>query len=188
MIYGQLFLAFFIPNIIGYGGGPAIIPLIEAEVVGRYGWMNAQEFAEVLGLGNALPSPIATKMAGFVGYEVAGIGGALVAVLATVVPSLLLMLGALGLLYRHRESPRVKRMSQWVRPVIAIMMAWMVVSFFHEGLAGAGPVHTLLIGGMAAIALLRFQLHPALVVAGALVYGGVMLGSPVAVFPWNPSG
>lgn len=176
MIYVQLFLAFFIPNIVGYGGGPAIIPLIEAEVVGRYGWMNPQEFAEVLGLGNALPSPIATKMAGYVGYEVAGVGGAVVAVLATVVPTLLLMLGALGLLYRYRDSPRVKRMSQWVRPVIAIMMAGMVLSFFSEGLAGAGLVHTLLIGAAAAIALLRFKAHPALVVVGALAYGGLMLG------------
>lgn len=176
MIYAQLFLAFLIPNIIGYGGGPAIIPLIEAEVVGNHGWMSAQEFAEILGLGNALPSPIATKMAGYVGYEVAGLGGALVAVFATVVPSLLLMLGALGLLYRHRDSPRVKRMSQWVRPVIAVMMASMVVSFLGEGLAGAGLVHTLLIASVAAIALLHFKTHPAFVVAGALVYGGLMLG------------
>lgn len=129
MIYWELFLAFFIPNIIGYGGGPAIIPLIEAEVVGRYGWLTAQEFAETLALGNALPSPIATKMAGQIGFDVAGVGGALVAVLATVVPSLLLMLGALGLLYRYRDSPRVKRMSQWVRPVIAMMMAWLTWGF-----------------------------------------------------------
>lgn len=176
MIYAQLFLAFFIPNIIGYGGGPAIIPLIEAEVVGTHGWMSAQEFAETLGLGNALPSPIATKMAGYVGYEVAGLGGALVALFATVVPSLVLMLGALGLLYRHRDSPRVKRMSQWVRPVIAVMMASMVLRFFNEGLAGAGLVHTLLIAFVAAISLLHLKTHPALVVAGALVYGGLMLG------------
>ena len=176
MIYLQLFLAFFIPNIVGYGGGPAIIPLIEAEVVGRYGWMNAQEFAEILALGNALPSPIATKMAGYVGYEVAGVGGAAVAVLATVVPTLLLMLGALGLLYRYRDSPRVKRMSQWVRPVIAIMMAGLVLTFFSEGLAGAGLLHTLIIGAAAAIALLRFKAHPAIVVLGALLYGAVMLG------------
>ncbi|GGY07357.1 putative transporter YwrA [Litchfieldella qijiaojingensis] len=176
MIYWQLFLAFFIPNIIGYGGGPAIIPLIEAEVVGRYGWMGAQEFAETLALGNALPSPIATKMAGYVGYDVAGIGGAAVAVFATVVPSLLLMLGALGLLYRYRESPRVKRMSQWVRPVIAVMMAWLSWSFFSEGLSGAGLIHTLLIGIVAAIALLRFRVHPAFVVMAALIYGGLFLG------------
>ncbi|SFU58214.1 chromate transporter [Halomonas korlensis] len=176
MIYWELFLAFFIPNIIGYGGGPAIIPLIEAEVVGRYGWMGAQQFAETLALGNALPSPIATKMAGYVGYDVAGASGALVAVFATVVPSLLLMLGALGLLYRHRDSPRVKRMSQWVRPVIATMMAWLTWSFFSEGLDNAGWLHTVLIGAVSAIALLRFRTHPAFVVMAALIYGGLFLG------------
>lgn len=176
MIYWQLFLAFFIPNIIGYGGGPAIIPLIENEVVSRYDWMSAQEFAETLALGNALPSPIATKMAGYVGYDVAGAGGAAVAVFATVVPSLLLMLGALGLLYRHRESPRVKRMSQWVRPVIAVMMAWLTWSFFATGVDSAGLLHTLLIGILAAIALLRFNTHPAFVVLGGLIYGGLFLG------------
>lgn len=176
MIYWELFLAFFIPNIIGYGGGPAIIPLIEAEVVGRYEWMSAQQFAETLALGNALPSPIATKMAGQVGFEIAGVGGALVAVLATVVPSLLLMLGALGLLYRYRDSPRVKRMSQWVRPVITMMMAWLTWSFFSEGLHTAGLLHTLVIGAVAALALLRFRIHPAFIVMAALAYGGVFLG------------
>ncbi|MGP9499770.1 MULTISPECIES: chromate transporter [Halomonas] len=175
MIYWQLFLAFFVPNIVGYGGGPAIIPLLEAEVVGRYGWMTSQGFAETLALGNALPSPIATKMAGYVGYEVAGIGGAAVAIAATVVPSLLLMIAALGLLYRHRESPQVKRMSQWVRPVIAIMMAWLTLGFFLEGVNGAGWAHTLIIGAIAAIALVRFSVHPAFVVMGALVYGAFIL-------------
>lgn len=176
MIYWDLFLAFFIPNIIGYGGGPAIIPLIEAEVVGRYGWMNAQTFAETLALGNALPSPIATKMAGYVGYEVAGIGGAITAVSATVIPTLLLMLGALGLLYRHRDSLRVKRMSQWVRPVIAMMMAWLTLGFLLESLNTSGTVHTLIIGIVAAVALIRFNTHPAFVVMGALAYGGLFLG------------
>lgn len=175
MIYWELFLAFFIPNIIGYGGGPAIIPLIETEVVGRYGWMTSQVFAETLALGNALPSPIATKMAGYVGYEVAGVGGAFVAVAATVIPSLLLMLGALGLLYRHRKSPRVKRMSQWVRPVIAVMMAWLTLGFLLEGVNTSGVVHTIIIGVVAAIALVRFKVHPAFVVMAALIYGAVII-------------
>ncbi|WP_417421554.1 chromate transporter [Halomonas sp.] len=175
MIYWELFLAFFIPNIVGYGGGPAIIPLIEAEVVGRYGWMTSLTFAETLALGNALPSPIATKMAGYVGYEVAGIGGAFVAVAATVVPSLLLMIAALGLLYRHRESPQVKRMSQWVRPVIAMMMAWLTLGFLLEGVNGAGWLHTVIIGVVAAIALVRFKIHPAFVVMAALVYGAFVI-------------
>lgn len=176
MIYWHIFLAFFIPNIVGYGGGPAIIPLVEAEVVGNYNWMTSQEFAETLALGNALPSPIATKMAGQIGFEVAGTGGAVVAVLATVVPSLLLMLAALGILYRHRDSPRVKRMSQWVRPVIAMMMAWLTWNFLSEGIESAGFLHTAIIGSIAGVAMLYLRTHPAFIVMAALIYGGLFLG------------
>ncbi|MGB5854478.1 MAG: chromate transporter [Oceanisphaera sp.] len=176
MIYWNLFCAFFIPNIIGYGGGPAIIPLIESEVVGHYGWMSSQEFAETLALGNSLPSPIATKMAGYVGYSVAGAAGAIVAVFATVVPSLLLMLGSLKVLYHYRDSFRVKRMSQWVRPVIALMMAWLTMGFFIEGIENSGLVHILIIAAASYGALIKFKIHPALVVLFSLIYGGLLLG------------
>ena len=176
MIYWQLFLAFFIPNIVGYGGGPAIIPLIENEVVGKYGWMSHQGFAEILALGNALPSPIATKMAGYIGYDVAGVGGALIAILATVGPSLLLMLAALGTLYRYRDSIKVKSMSQWVRPVVMVLMAYLAWSFFDTGLDTIGPIHTLIIGLVAAILLMRTRMHPALVVCFGLGYGALLLG------------
>lgn len=176
MIYISLFIAFFVPNIIGYGGGPAIIPLIQAEVVGNFGWMTSAEFAETLAIGNALPSPIATKMAGQIGYEVAGPLGALVAVFATVAPSLLLMIAALGVVYRFRNSVQVKRMSQWVRPVIVVMMGVLVLSFFQESLAESGMVHTLLLGAVAAVALMVLRFHPALVVSSSLLYGAVFLG------------
>jgi len=176
MIYWQLFLAFFIPNIVGYGGGPAIIPLIENEVVGRYGWMSSQGFAETLALGNALPSPIATKMAGYIGYDVAGVPGSLIATFATVAPSLLLMLVALGTLYRYRESVKVKSMSQWVRPVVMTLMAYLTWSFLDEGLATAGIVHTAIIAGVAGVLLLATRVHPALVVCFGLGYGALLLG------------
>ncbi|MFC0268032.1 chromate transporter [Kushneria aurantia] len=176
MIYWQLFLAFFIPNMIGYGGGPAIIPLIENEVVGRYGWMTSQHFAETLALGNSLPSPIATKMAGYIGYDVAGPFGAVIAVLATVTPSLLLMLCALGLLTRYRDSIKVKSMSQWVRPVIMVLMGALVWSFFSEGVSSAGLWSTLGIGAVAAALLMGTRIHPALVVCLGLGYGALFLG------------
>jgi len=176
MLYWHLFIAFFIPNIVGYGGGPAIIPLIENEVVGRYGWMTAQTFAETLALGNALPSPIATKMAGYIGYDVAGAPGALVALFATVAPSLLLMLLALGTLYRYRDSIKVKSMSQWVRPVVMVLMAFLTWRFLDEGLAGAGPLHTAIIGGVAALLLGATRIHPAVAVCFGLGYGALLLG------------
>ena len=67
-------------------------------------------------------------------------------------------------------------MSQWVRPVIAMMMAWLTLGFLLESLNTSGTIHTLIIGVVAAIALMRFKTHPAFVVMGALVYGGVFLG------------
>lgn len=116
MIYIQLFLAFFYPGILGYGGRPASIPLIEYEVVDKYGWMNTSEFSEILALGNSLPEPIAIKMAGYIGYEVGGVLGAIVALFATVGPSLVAMLILLNILYRYRQSPKVKRLSSFVLP------------------------------------------------------------------------
>ncbi|OEY66026.1 chromate transporter [Marinobacter sp. X15-166B] len=176
MIYLSLFSAFFVANMIGYGGGPAIIPLIEAEVVGRFGWMTASEFAKTLAIGNALPSPIATKMAGQIGYDVAGFPGAAVALFATAAPSLLLMLAALGVILKFKDSPRVKRMSSWVRPVITVLMAILVLSFFKESMAAAGAYHTAILAVAAAIALVRFKIHPALVVSSSLFYGALFLG------------
>ncbi|KAA0015854.1 chromate transporter [Salinicola corii] len=176
MIYWDLFLAFFIPNIVGYGGGPAIIPLVENEVVGRYGWMSSQQFAETLALGNTLPSPIATKMAGYIGYDIAGIGGSLVATFATVAPSLILMLVALGTLYRYRDSIKVKSMSQWVRPVIMVLMGYLTWSFLGEGVHDAGWIHTAIIAAISVVMLWRLKLHPVWAVVVGLVYGGFLLG------------
>lgn len=176
MIYWQVFLAFFIPSIIGYGGGPAFIPLIENQVVGHYGWMTSQHFAQTLALGNALPSPIATKMAGYIGYDVAGVGGSLIAIFATVAPSLILMLAALGVLYRYRNSIKVQSMSQWVRPVITVLMGYLVWSFFNEGVTGAGLWQTLGIGVVAGVLLMGTRIHPALVVCMGLGYGALFLG------------
>ncbi|AYA78005.1 chromate transporter [Bacillus sp. Y1] len=176
MIYWQLFLAFFIPGILGYGGGPASIPLVENEVVDRYGWLSVNEFSEVLALGNALPGPIATKMAGYIGYEVGGIFGAVVAVFATVAPSLILMVTLLGLLMKFKESPKVKRLTVLVRPVIAVLLGVMTYDFFFSSFEGAGIWQTIGIGVISFVLMERLKVHPAYVIAGALVYGGVFLG------------
>lgn len=173
--YLDLFLAFFIPNIIGYGGGPAIIPLIEAQVIGQYGWMNAQEFAEVLALGNALPSPIATKMAGYIGYQIAGLPGAGIAVFATVAPSLMLMISALSLLYKFRHSPRVKALSQWVLPVIAALMMILSAKLIHSG-SSIGWPHFVILVAVSGLLLERLKCHPTLVIVAGLIYGALFLG------------
>ncbi|WP_192890128.1 chromate transporter [Vibrio bathopelagicus] len=175
-IYIDIFLAFFIPNIVGYGGGPAIIPLIEAQVVGQYQWMDATRFAEILALGNALPSPIATKMAGYIGYEVGGVFGAFLAVFATAAPTILIMIIAMSILYKYRNAPKVKALSAWVLPVIAALMAILTYKLVMSGVE-AGVIHFVLLFAFAAITLEKFKVHPTWVISSGLIYGAVFLGA-----------
>ncbi|WP_173917346.1 chromate transporter [Halobacillus sp. Marseille-Q1614] len=176
MIYWHIFIAFFIPGIVGYGGGPASIPLVENEVVGRFKWLTVNEFSEMLAMANALPGPIATKMAGYIGYQQAGILGASVGVFATVAPSLILMIALLSLLNKYKGSPRVKLMTSLIRPAIAVLLGVMAYQFFQTSYVSTGTLHTILLIVLSFVLLEKVKVHPAFVIAGSLLYGAVFLG------------
>ncbi|MBO8157420.1 MAG: chromate transporter [Bacillaceae bacterium] len=175
MKYWEIFLAFFIPGIVGYGGGPASIPLVENEVVRRYGWMSVNEFSEMLALANSLPGPIATKMAGYIGYVEGGIPGAIIGVFATVAPSLILMIVLLSVLYKFKDSPRVKKMTMLIRPTIAILLGIMAYRFFATSYEGAGMWQTAFLVAASYVFMQRMKVHPAFVIVGSLIYGAVFL-------------
>ncbi|WP_061568904.1 chromate transporter [Caldibacillus debilis] len=175
MIYWQIFLAFFIPGILGYGGGPSSIPLVEAEVVDRYHWMTSREFSEMLAIANALPGPIATKMAGYIGYMQGGILGMLIALFATIAPSLLLMIVLLSLLLRHKDSPRVKKMGVFVRPAIAVLIGILAFEFAFESAEKIGGWKTLFLAVVSFYLLEKKKIHPLYVITGALLYGAFFL-------------
>ncbi|QKS70618.1 chromate transporter [Paenalkalicoccus suaedae] len=176
MIYWELFVAFFIANIVGYGGGPATIPLVEYEVVTRYGWMTVEEFGEVVALSNALPGPIATKMAGYIGFAEAGVLGAGVALFATVMPSLILMIIMLSILMRFKDSPKVKKLSAFVRPTIAVLLGAMTVRFIETSYFDNGWLQTIFLLGSSYYLMEVRRMHPAFVILLALLYGGIFLG------------
>jgi chromate transporter len=171
------FLAFFIPGILGYGGGPSSIPLVENEVVGHYHWMDVPEFSKVLALGNALPGPIATKMAGYIGYVVAGVPGLVVGLIASVVPSLILMIVLGNLLYRYKDSPKIKRLTVLIRPIIAVLLGVMAYSFFKDAYESAGWLQPLAIAVVSFVLLEKLKIHPAFVVVAALGYGAIFMAS-----------
>src|SRR5690625_340052 len=173
--YWHLFLAFFIPGIVAYGGGPASIPLIEHEVVRNYSFMTTTEFGELIALANALPGPIATKLAGYIGYEVAGVLGATITIVATVFPSLIVMIILLSILGKYRHSPKVKRSTAIVRPTITILLDSLTFRFLQTSYETAGVLQTVILIGLSYICLERLRIHPACVVAGSLVYGAIFL-------------
>lgn len=91
MIYLQLFLSFFQIGLFGFGGGLAILSLIQMEVE-QHGWMTQQEFVDIVAVSQVTPGPIGINCATYVGYTVGGFWGSVLATFAIVLPSLIIML------------------------------------------------------------------------------------------------
>jgi chromate transporter len=175
MIYWEIFWAFFISNLLGYGGGPSTIPLIQNEVVNRYKWMTLSEFGDVLAIANALPGPIATKMAGFIGYDLGGVLGAVLALAATILPSAIAVIVLFKFVNLFKGSPKVKLMTKSVQPIIAVLLGVMACQFFWTAFENSGIIQLILLTLVSYVTLHRLKVHPSLVIAGALFYGGIFL-------------
>ena len=91
MLYFQLFISFFKIGLFGFGGGLAILSLIQMEVE-SHGWMTQQEFLDIVAVSQVTPGPIGINCATYVGYTTAGIWGSVLATFAIVLPSLIIML------------------------------------------------------------------------------------------------
>lgn len=91
MLYLQLFISFFKIGLFGFGGGLAILSLIQMEVE-SHGWMTQQEFVDIVAVSQVTPGPIGINCATYVGYTTAGIWGSVLATTAIVLPSLIIML------------------------------------------------------------------------------------------------
>jgi len=118
MIYLQLFLSFFKIGILGFGGGMAIVSLIQTEVE-RYGWMSATEYLDVLAISQMTPGPIGINAATYVGYTASGsVLGAVVATCSIILPSLIIMMIISALYFRISRRWAQNRIYQWVMVVI----------------------------------------------------------------------
>ncbi|MBF0705456.1 chromate transporter [Alkalihalobacillus hwajinpoensis] len=166
----HLFLAFFRVGMLGYGGGPSSIPLVHKEVVEKYKWMDDDEFADILALGNSLPGPIATKMAGYIGHRVAGITGMLNAVLATIVPTIGIMIFLLTFLSTFREKAWVQGMTQAVVPVVGVMLAVLTYDFFRKAQGNLGWILTIVLTVASFLFIEIAGIHPGIVIGCLLLY------------------
>lgn len=170
MKQADIFLAFFRVGILGYGGGPSSIPLVHKEVVERYKWMTSDEFGDVLALGNALPGPINTKMSGYIGYRVGGLLGMINALVATILPSAILMILLLTVLNAYKDKPWVSGMSRAVVPVVAVMLATLTWDFVKKSMtSNLGWIWTILFLIASFVILQLLNIHPAFLIFGLLI-------------------
>ncbi|WP_047984221.1 chromate transporter [Ornithinibacillus californiensis] len=165
----NLFIAFFRVGIFGYGGGPSSIPLVHKEVVDKYKWMTDEEFGDLVALGNTLPGPIATKLAGYIGYRVAGIIGLINAVLATVLPTIILMIVLLTSLSSIKEFDWVKGMTAAVIPVVGVMLLVLTIQFFQKAVKGMGWLTTVIMSIVIFGLLSLLNVHPGIIIGVLLL-------------------
>jgi chromate transporter len=177
-----LFISFGTATMLGYGGGPSIIPIYQDQVVNRNGWMDTTEFGRSLAFGNALPGPIATKLAAYIGYKVAGWPGSIVALIAVVMPTALLMIALAGIMIKLENNPYIKGMIRGIQPVIFVMMAMLAFDFSKYAFGqtgGAGWLSFLpfMIAALFFIMVQYLQLNAVWGILMALVIGAFFLKS-----------
>ncbi len=130
-VLGQLDWLLMKLGVLAFGGGFTLIPLIQAEVVTRFGWLTTREFIDGIALGQVTPGPIVIT-ATFVGYKMAGVVGAVLSTLAVFFPSFLVLVGTVP----HYD--RIKRLQpvQWmIRGVLAGFIALLVFVLWQFGRA-----------------------------------------------------
>lgn len=175
----QLFYSFTKVGLFGFGGGPSMIPLIQEEVVEAQKWLSQEEFVDAFAFGNSLPGPIATKMAGYVGYQVAGTAGAAAGLIGVTVPTIIAMI-ALGTAYaRYKDTALFSSFLKGVRPIVVALLALVVWQFVPKAF-GTPPQwisnwSLWLLGIVSFVLAVRFNVHPALLIvvgglAGVLFY------------------
>lgn len=186
MIFLDLFLVFSKIGIVGFGGGYAMLSLIQDEVVTTHAWLSSQEFTDIVAVSQMTPGPLGINMATYVGYtSVLNAGyppaiamlGSLVTTLSIIWLPFLLMLGVSHLLLKHKESPIIKGIFSGLCPTIVGLVAAAALVLMNAANFGAPAasqlqfVTSLALFAGSFLAVFRFKISPLKVLAGAGIFG-----------------
>lgn len=164
----DLFLSFFKIGFFGFGGGYAMLALIEHEIIQVHGWMSTTEFVDIIAVAEMTPGPVAINSATFVGYRVAGIGGAVLATLGVISPSLLLLIPAAKLFMRYYEHRRVQQVLFGIQPAVIALIA---LAAFVVGKSAVFDYKSALLTVFCLLLTLFSRIHPLYLIGIGAVAG-----------------
>jgi chromate transporter len=166
MLWG-LFIAFLKIGFLSFGGGYAMIPVIQHEVT-NHSWMSNEGFADAVALAGMAPGPIATNTATIIGYKSAGIPGAIVSTAGMVLPSLILIILLAAFFYRIHGHKWVKASFYGLKPIVAGLIIYAAIHFGFSGnnedVLSWHMIATLFLVAGALVAIIRYKLHPLVVI------------------------
>jgi len=186
-VFWQLFYTYLKIGTFTLGGGYAMLPLIQREVVDRQGWIDEEEFLNMIALAQAAPGLIAVNSAIFIGWRVGGWRGVCGAVLGAVLPSFLIIL-AIAMVFREwKELPTVEAVFKGVRPAVVALIA---APLFKMGKSAMKPSAVsrqpsalfLLISLAAALLIWLAHVNPVWVILAAIVLTLTVVGIQQSTF------
>ena len=123
MIYLQLFISYLKIGFFGFGGGYAMLSLIQNEIVEQRGWITVSQFADIVAVSQMTSGPIAINSATYIGYTIGGFWGSVVATVAVCLPALTVMLALTKFFLKLKDNRYVHGVIGGMRPVVVGMIA-----------------------------------------------------------------
>lgn len=170
-LYLKLFLVFFKIGLFGFGGGYAMLPLIQKEVVDMHQWISISDFTDMVAVSQMTPGPISFNLATYIGYTATGnILGAAIATVAVSIPSLIIMIPVCKYLVRFRNNYYVDKVIQVLKITIIGLIGAAALLLLNRN--NFTDYTSIIIFCIAFIASFRWKINPILliIIAGVLGY------------------
>ncbi|MBQ1959135.1 MAG: chromate transporter [Firmicutes bacterium] len=165
----EIFITFFKIGMFTIGGGYAMLPIIQKEIVETRGWMTDEEFLDAISLTNSLPGPLAINAATFVGYRVSRAKGAFSAALGTALPSVIIILLIAMVFNNITQYEIVQNIFSGIRPAVTALILYSVIKLAKS--AKLKENYNWVVALLAVIAIAFMGIHPVLAIIIAAVYG-----------------
>lgn len=172
----KMFISFFKIGSVTFGGGYAMIPFIEEEVVNKNKWVSKDEFMDMLIISQSLPGTMAVNFCTFIGYRLGGVVGGLVGVLGVTLPSFLIIIIIAISFMQFRDNYYVNLAFKGIAAAVPMLVLTGVISMGKSVKKSFGNVA---VGIIALIALVIFDVHPVIITLGGAIYGVIFLRKQV---------
>lgn len=164
----ELFFSFFKIGLFTFGGGYAMLPLIEREITDHKKWINKEEFVDMLAVVQSVPGAIAINTATFIGIKTAGRKGAWAASIGMILPSFIIMVIIAAFFGKFGDHQLIEAAFRGIRPAVAALIA---VAAIRVGKASLRDLISWAVAATAVLLIVVFQIHAILIILGGALYG-----------------
>jgi chromate transporter len=172
----NMFWTFFKIGAFTFGGGYAMIPLIETEVVDKKQWLSKEDFLDIIVISQTFPGALAVNSSIFIGYRIAGLIGAIIGLLGVVLPSFFIILVIATFFMKFRNYYYVNLVFQGISAAVPMLILIAVVSL-SKSLKKSYANFIIILISM--VSILFLNVHPVIVILSSGLYGIIFLGKKV---------